>query len=211
MAKLGMWNKCKLCRREGTKLNLKGSRCEGPKCAFTRRDYPPGVHPFRRGKISEYGVRLREKQRCKRQFGVRERQFRRYFRTAERLKGNTGENLFRILERRLDNVVYRIGFGLSRRGARQLVVHGLVSVNGRRVDLPGYLMAQNDVITAYAAEDEKAKNLIKANRDQAKSRAMPTWLEVQDEPLEARVLALPNEEELAEGFEPQLIVEICSR
>ena len=209
MAKQEMFNKCRLCRREGTKLYLKGSRCESPKCAFTRRDYPPGDHPFRRRKVSEYAIRLRDKQRCKRLFGVRERQFRKCFRLAKRRKGNTGENLFQVLESRLDSVIYRLGFGLSRRGSRQLVVHGMVSVNGRRVDRPGYLVASNDVITPY--ENEKPKELIKSCRDQVKGRVIPSWLEVQDEPLEGRVLSLPAGDELGEGFEPQLIVELCSR
>jgi len=209
MAKKSLYNKCERCRREGVKLYLKGTRCDSPKCGFQRRDYPPGVHPFRRGKLSEYGVRLREKQRCKRQFGVREKQFRRYFRLAVRLRGNTGENLFRILERRLDNVLYRLGFTLSRRQARQIVVHGLISVNGRRVDRPGALVGTNDVITPYPKE--KTVNLVKSFHEQAKGRSVPSWLEAQDEPLEAKVLALPKAEELAEGFEPQLIVEICSR
>jgi len=209
MAKKQLYNKCELCRREGAKLLLKGARCESPKCAFQRRDYPPGVHPFRRGKLSEYGVRLREKQRCKRQFGVREKQFRRYFRLAERIKGNTGQNLFGILERRLDNVVYRLGFAQSRRQARQFVVHGLISLNGRRVDRPGALVKPNDVIAPYPKE--KTRELIKGFREQAKGRTLPSWLETRDEPLEGRILAMPAAEELAEGFEPQLIVEICSR
>ena len=209
MAKKQLYNKCEKCRREGTKLFLKGARCESPKCAFQRRDYPPGEHPFRRGKLSEYGVRLREKQRCKRVYGVRERQFRRYFELAERLKGNTGENLFRLLERRLDNVVYRLGYALSRRHARQLIVHGAIAVNGRRLDRPGAFVRLNDVIAPYPNEHDV--NLVKSNREQTKGRAIPSWLEAQDEPAEARVLSMPVAGELAEGFEPQLIVEICSR
>ncbi len=209
MAKKKLFNKCRLCRREGIKLHLKGSRCESPKCAFTHRDYPPGVHPFRRGKLSNYGIQLREKQRCKRVYGLRERQFQRYFSLAERLKGNTGENLFRILERRLDNVVYRVGFALSRRQSRQFVVHGFVSVNGKRLDRPGALVSENDVITPYASE--KASSHVKTIREQTKGRAGPSWLEVQDAPHEARVIAMPKADELAEGFEPQLIVELCSR
>jgi len=209
MAKKQLYNKCELCRREGTKLFLKGSRCDSPKCAFQRRDYPPGAHPFRRGKLSEYGIRLREKQRCKRLFGLRERQFRRYFENAERLKGNTGENLFQILERRLDNVLYRLGFVLSRRHARQLVVHGLVDLNGKRCDRPGALVNVNDVIAPH--EKATAKKLLKESYEQSKGRNAPSWLDVQPEPLEGRVLAMPQGDELAEGFEPQLIVEICSR
>ena len=132
--------KCEACRREGTKLFLKGTRCESPKCAFHRRDYPPGQHPFRRGKISEYGVRVREKQRCKRTFGMRERPFRRLFALAERQTGNTGENLFRLLERRLDNVLFRMGMALSRRHARQAIAHGLIFVNGHKLDRASYLV-----------------------------------------------------------------------
>ena len=209
MAKKQMYNKCELCRREGTKLFLKGSRCESPKCGFQRRDYPPGVHPFRRGKLSEYGIRLREKQRCKRLFGLRERQFRRYFRSAERLKGNTGENLFQILERRLDNVLYRLGFALSRRHARQLVVHGLVDLNGKRCDRPGALVHVSDVIAPHG--NEKARKAAKDAHEQSRGRAVPSWLDVQPEPLEGRLQAMPGGEELTQGFEPQLIVEICSR
>lgn len=209
MAKQVNTAKCVLCRREGIKLYLKGTRCDSPTCAFNRRDYPPGEHPFRRGKISEYAVRLREKQRCKRTFGVREAQFRRYFRLAERSKGNTAENLFRILECRLDNVVYRLGFGLSRRHARQLIGHGLIRVNGHRLDRPGYLVQPNDVITSR--KTDRIATLVKAVHEQTKSRTVPSWLEVQEDPLEGRVVALPKADELAEGFEPQLIVEICSR
>ena len=209
MPKQLLYGKCERCRREGIKLYLKGTRCDSPKCAFNRRDYPPGVHPFRRRKISEYGVRLREKQRCKRTFGVREAQFRRYFQLAERLKGNTGENLFQTLERRLDNVVYRLGFGLSRRYARQAIVHGHICVNGKRLDRPGALVSPSDVITPYSTE--KSGSLVRGGRDQTKGRAVPSWLEVRDEPLEGKVLSLPKGDELAEGFEPQLIVEVCSR
>ncbi len=209
MAKQSRMTKCNLCRREAIKLFLKGARCEGTKCGFHRRDYPPGEHPFRRGKISEYGVRMREKQRCKRMFGVRERQFQRHFRLAERLKGNTGENLFRILERRLDNVVYRVGIGLSRRHARQIIIHGLLRVNGRKMDRSSYLVEPNDVITPVPAE--KIVNLLKICREQTKGRAVPSWLDVQDEPVAGRVITLPKADELAEGFEPQLIVEICAR
>jgi len=209
MANTKKVTKCDLCRREGIKLYLKGTRCDSPKCAFHRRDYPPGEHPFRRGKISEYGMRLREKQRCKRMYGLRERQFRRLFRLAERLKGNTGENLFRILERRLDNVLYRLGLALSRRHARQVIVHGLVRVNDRKVDRPGCLVEPNDVISPVPKED--ILNLFKGWREQTKGRQVPGWLELQEEPLAGRVVALPKAEELAEGFEPQLIVEICGR
>jgi len=201
--------KCEACRREGTKLFLKGARCESPKCAFHRRDYPPGQHPFRRGKISEYGVRVREKQRCKRTFGLRERPFRRLFALAERQAGNTGENLFRLLERRLDNVLFRMGLALSRRHARQAIAHGLVFVNGHKLNRPGYLVEANDTIAPRPKE--KVVSLFKTIKESTKGRAVPSWLDVQPEPLEGKVTALPKADELAEGFEPQLIVEICAR
>jgi small subunit ribosomal protein S4 len=201
--------KCEACRREGTKLFLKGARCESPKCAFHRRDYPPGQHPFRRGKISEYAVRVREKQRCKRTFGMRERPFRRLFALAERQAGNTGENLFRLLERRLDNVLFRMGLALSRRHARQAIAHGLIFVNGHKLNRPGYLVETNDVIAPRPKE--KVVSLFKAIKESTKGRAVPSWLDVQPEPLEGKVTALPKADELAEGFEPQLIVEICAR
>lgn len=209
MAKKITANKCELCRREGAKLFLKGTRCHGPKCAFGRRDYPPGMHPFRRGKISEYGVRFREKQRCKRTFGLRESQFRRFFEMANRLKGNTGENLFQFLERRLDNVLFRLGLATSRKQARQMVAHGNIYVNGHRVNRPSYLVSLNDVITPRPKDDIVA--MVKANFEATRGRSVPSWLEAQAEPLEGRVIAMPKAEDLAEGFEPQLIVEICAR
>jgi small subunit ribosomal protein S4 len=189
--------KCEACRREGTKLFLKGTRCESPKCAFHRRDFPPGQHPFRRGKISEYGVRLREKQRCKRTFGMREHPFRRLFALAERQTGNTGENLFRM------------GLARSRRHARQAIAHGLVFVNGHKLDRASYLVEINDTIKPRSKE--KVLSLFKAIKESTKGRVVPSWLDVQPEPLEGKVIALPKADELAEGFEPQLIVEICAR
>jgi len=208
MAKRNM-AKCRLCRREGAKLFLKGSRCDGPKCAFDKRDYPPGMHSFRRGKVSEYGVRLREAQRCKRVYGVRGRQFRRYFRKADQQKGNTGENLLRLLERRLDNVVYRLGLATSRPHARQLVVHGHIRVNGRRVDRPSYMARPGDRIEAD--DKDKVKALIAGVREFTKGRELVAWLEVEEEPLVGRVVSLPRAEELPDEFDPQLIVEMFSR
>lgn len=209
MPKVNVEKKCERCRREGAKLFLKGARCLSPKCAFVRRDYPPGVHPFRRGKISEYGVRLREKQRCKRTFGLREKQFRRFFDMANRLKGNTGENLFELLERRFDNVLFRTGVAASRKQARQMIAHGNVFVNGQRLNRSSYLVRLNDVITPGKTED--LVTLFKNNMDATRGRNVPTWLEVQPDPIEVRVIAMPKADELAEGFEPQLIVEICAR
>jgi len=201
--------KCRLCRREGAKLFLKGMRCDGAKCAFERRDYPPGMHPFRHRKISEYGIRLRESQRCKRTYGVLDRQFRRYFKKADQQKGNTGENLIRLLERRLDNVVYRLGLSASRPEARQTVVHGHVRVNGRRVDRPSYLIRPGDRVEP--AEKEGAVSRLKATRETTKGREVVTWLEVDDEHLVGRVISLPTAEELPDEFESQLIVEFFSR
>src|SRR5436309_10692549 len=139
---------CRLCRREGVKLYLKGSRCDSPKCAIDKRDQAPGMHGFRRGKLSEYGVRLREKQKLKRFYGVFERQFRRYFELASRSPENTGEVLLQIMERRLDNVVHRLGFAPSRPSARQLVAHGHVQVNGKACDIPSLLVKAGDTVTA---------------------------------------------------------------
>src|SRR5580700_2792740 len=138
---------CKLCRREGIKLYLKGARCESPKCAIERRNVAPGMHGYRRGKPTEYGVRLREKQKLKRFYGVLERQFRRYFELASRSPENTGEQLLSILERRLDNIVHRLGFASSRAAARQLVTHGHVQVNGRACDIPSLILRINDKVT----------------------------------------------------------------
>jgi small subunit ribosomal protein S4 len=154
-------------------------------------------------------VRVREKQRCKRTFGMRERPFRRLFALAERQTGNTGENLFRLLERRLDNVLFRMGFALSRRHARQAIAHGLVFVNGHKLDRASYLVELNDTITPRPKE--RVVSLFKAIKESTKGRVVPSWLDVQPEPLEGKVTALPKADELAEGFEPQLIVEICAR
>ena len=137
---------CRLCRRDGLKLFLKGSRCDTPKCAIERRDTPPGMNQARRGKLTDYGIHLREKQKVKHYYGVLERQFRGYFARAEKGKGNTGEALMMLLERRLDNIVHRLGFGQSRAQARQLIAHGHITVNGHRVDIPSYLVKPNDLI-----------------------------------------------------------------
>ena len=201
--------KCRLCRREGAKLFLKGTRCDGPKCAFDRRDYPPGMHVFGRHKVSEYGIRLRESQRCKRTYGVLDRQFRRYFQMADQQKGDTGENLLRLLERRLDNVMYRLGLGTSRPQARQEVVHGHICVNGRRVDRPSYLVKPGDRLEPLAKE--AAQTRLKETRELMRGRDMVTWLEVDDDPLVGRVISVPTAEELPDEFQSQLIVEFFSR
>ena len=200
---------CKLCRREGVKLFLKGSKCDGAKCTLNRRENPPGVHGFRRRRRSEYAIRLREKQRAKRYYGVRERQFRLYFEEAERLKGNAGENLFIQLERRFDNIIYRAGLGLSRPSARQLIVHGCFAINGRRTNKPSAKVSEGDVITLW--NPEKSKALLVSIMDQTKGREAPEWLSVEKEPLHVKVQALPGGEEATTGFQPHLIVELCSR
>src|ERR1700730_18801146 len=182
--------RCKLCRREGMKLYLKGSRCDSPKCAIERRNVPPGMHGYRRGKPSEYGVRLREKQKLKRFYGVLERQFRRYFELASRSPENTGEVLLSIMERRFDNVVHRLGFAPSRASARQLVSHGHVSVNGRACDIPSMLLKAGD--TVAIKNRPRGLQLVKlALQDNA--APVPDWLERKSaEPREGRVSRLPS-------------------
>src|SRR5438552_2809994 len=206
---------CQLCRREGIKLYLKGSRCESPKCAVERRNTSPGMHGHRRGKASEYAVRLREKQKLKRFYGVLERQFRRYFELASRSPENTGEVLLSILERRLDNVVHRLGLAQSRAAARQLVNHGHVQVNGRACDIASMLLKKDDVVKVKTRP--RGLQLVKVNQGDH-PQPIPDFLEmVSNEPPEARMTRLPTrgdvdprltkEKELRE----QLIIEFCSR
>ena len=200
---------CRLCRREGTKLFLKGDRCYGPKCALANRQTIPGEHgQARQRKPSEYGLQLREKQKAKRAYGVMETQFHRYFETAERQKGITGENLLILLERRLDNVIYRMGFGASRPQARQIVRHGHVLVNGKKVNIPSYLVDANDVITIRekSAEQERFKALREGT-----NRVIPKWLTVDNENLKATVTALPAREDVDLTLQEHLIVELYSR
>ena len=200
---------CRLCRREGTKLFLKGDRCYGPKCALANRQTIPGEHgQARQRKPSEYGLQLREKQKAKRAYGVMETQFYRYFETAERQKGITGENLLILLERRLDNVIYRMGFGASRPQARQIVRHGHVLVNGKKVNIPSYLVDANDVITIRekSAEQEHFKALREGT-----NRVIPKWLTVDNENLKATVTALPAREDVDLTLQEHLIVELYSR
>ena len=200
---------CRLCRREGTKLFLKGDRCYGPKCALANRQTIPGEHgQARQRKPSEYGLQLREKQKAKRAYGVMETQFHRYFETAERQKGITGENLLILLERRLDNVIYSMGFGASRPQARQIVRHGHVLVNGKKVNIPSYLVDANDVITIRekSAEQEHFKALREGT-----NRVIPKWLTVDNENLKATVTALPALEDVDLTLQEHLIVELYSR
>lgn len=200
---------CRLCRRESTKLFLKGERCFTDKCALERRPYPPGQHGQKRAKKTEYGLLLREKQKLRRIYGVLESQFRRYFAEAERRKGVTGEILLVLLERRLDNVVYRMGFANSRNQARQLVRHGHVIVNGRKVNIPSYQVKVGDVIKIK----EKSREIpfLKEALEGIARRGIPSWLEVDAERLEGRIKAMPTREEIAIPVQEQLIVEFYSK
>jgi small subunit ribosomal protein S4 len=200
---------CRKCRREGTKLFLKGLRCDTDKCAVTRRQNPPGMHTFRRGKLTDYGVHLREKQKVKSYYGVLERQFRQYFQEAERGKGNTGAALMVLLERRLDNVIHRLGFGQSRAQARQTIRHGHITVNGRRCDIPSYLVRAGDVIAVK--NRPKALGLVQASLAENK-REIPQFLSLVSGPQpEGHVLRLPEAEDVSIPVQVQLILELCSK
>ncbi|MGB9710984.1 MAG: 30S ribosomal protein S4 [Thermodesulfovibrio sp.] len=200
---------CRLCRREGMKLFLKGTRCYTEKCAFERRKYPPGQHGHNRGKLSDYGLQLREKQKVKRIYGVMERQFKNYFEKATKMKGVTGENLLKLLERRLDNVVYRMGFAQNRRQARQLVKHGYFLVNGRKVDIPSYLVRPGDIIEIIPSGKEL--EIIKESFTLAEQRGFPEWVEVNTEEMKGKFLRLPERDEIQLPVQEQLIVEFYSK
>lgn len=200
---------CKLCRREGQKLFLKGERCYGNKCAISRRAYAPGQHGAQRKKLSEYGVQLREKQKAKRFYGLLESQFRKYFEMASRKKGITGELLLQILETRLDNVVYRMGFATTRAEARQLVTHGHFEVNGKRVNIPSYLVKVNDTISV--CEKSRKSVRFKEILDVTGSKVVPKWLEVDQENLTGKVVALPTREDIDLQVQEHLIVELYSK
>lgn len=200
---------CRLCRREGTKLYLKSDRCYSDKCAIDRRPYAPGQHGQQRKKMSEYGLQLREKQKARRIYGVMEKQFRNYFKEAERQKGITGENLLRLLERRLDNVVYRLGFAGSRAEARQLVRHGHFKVNGRKVNIPSYLVSVGDEISVR--DKSKSSPKFKEIAEAAAHKTPPAWLEADVENFTGRVVALPEREDIDVPIEEHLIVELYSR
>ena len=202
-------NKCKLCRREGMKLFLKGQRCFTDKCALSRRDYPPGVHAQRRSKVTDYGLHLREKQKLKRIYGVLERQFRLYFKEAERLKGNTGENLLSLLERRLDNVVLSCGFALSRNHARQMINHGHFRVNDRRVDIPSYRVRPGDKVTIR--DGDKTRKMVTEAVDVNRSQVVPDWLTVSADAMQSEVVGLPRREHVPHPIQEQLIIELCSK
>jgi len=200
---------CKLCRREGVKLFLKGDRCYTDKCAFERRSYAPGQHGQARGKVTGYTLQLREKQKVKRLYGLLEDQFRGYFKKAERLKGVTGENLLVLLERRLDNVVYRLGFADSRRGARQLVMHGHFTVNGKEVNIPSYLVKLGEVIHLR----EKGRKITRINEalGVVERRGIPEWLELDKDNYRGVIKALPRREDITTPIKEQLIVELYSK
>ena len=200
---------CRICRREGQKLFLKGSRCYSDKCSISRRNYAPGQHGQKRAKLSEYGTQLIEKQKTKSYYGVGEKQFRGYFEMASNKKGITGENLLQILESRLANVVYRLGFGASRAQARQLVNHGQFAVNGQRVDIPSYLVKAGDVITVR--ENKKENGAIKANIEANSARPVPAWLELNNETLSGKVVRLASREDVDIPVEEHLIVELYSK
>ncbi len=200
---------CRMCRREGAKLFLKGARCDTPKCAFERRESAPGMSSFRRGKQTDYGAHLREKQKVKHHYGVLEKQFRKIFAMANKGKGNTGEALMSLLERRLDNIVYRLCFGNSRAQARLLVAHGHVTVNGRRVDIPSYLTRPGDVIRIK----NRAKSLQLVQSILAETtREIPDFLNRVDGPQpEGYVLRMPEAADASIPVQPHLIVELCSK
>ncbi len=200
---------CRMCRREGMKLFLKGMRCDTPKCAFERRESPPGMQSGRRGKPTDYGIHLREKQKVKNYYGVLERQFRKYFQMAQRARGDTGEALMSLLERRLDNIVCRLGFGLSRAQARQMICHGHVTVNGRRLDIPSYLTRPGDVIRVK----NRPKSLQQVQNNLAEpGREVPDFLSLLagDSP-EGHVVRLPEALDVSIPVQTQLIVELCSK
>jgi len=202
---------CRLCRREGMKLMLKGDRCNSPKCALERRNYPPGQHGAsrKRRRISDYGVRLRAKQQARRMYGMMERPFRRLFEEASRTQGATGEILLRLLERRLDNVVYRLGFADSRAAARQLVRHGHFVVNGRKTNIPSFLVRPGDTIAVRP--ESRSRKYFKARAELLDSRNVPGWLEMNVEEQGAQMMRDPNPDECEQSLQPQMIVEFYSR
>ena len=200
---------CRLCRREGIELYLKGDRCFTDKCAIKRRGYPPGQHGQRRPKHSDYGVQLREKQKAKRIYGLLERQFRNAFEKADRMKGKTGDNLLILLERRLDNVAYKLGFAVTRRESRQMVGHGHFLVGGRKVNIPSFLVRPGDVIELR----EKSRKSLSINEalDAVVRKGIPPWLELDRENFRGSVKAFPSRAEIKEPIQEQLIVELYSK
>jgi small subunit ribosomal protein S4 len=200
---------CRICRRLAEKLYLKGEKCYSPRCPFERRPYAPGRRSMRRRKVSDRGLQLREKQKARSAYGLLERQFRRYYREAVRRKGITGENLLRILEMRLDNVVYRLGFADSRNQARQLVLHGHISINGRKADIPSHIIKVNDGI-GWTAKGEKSE-IFQVVKEQVAERSLPSWLSLDGEQMTGRVLSPPTMEDIGAKFDPATVVEYYSR
>jgi small subunit ribosomal protein S4 len=201
---------CRVCRREGEKLFLKGDRCFTEKCGVERRKYPPGQHGQRRAKLSDYAIQLRAKQKVRSSYGLlMERQFRKYFGMAEKHKGVTGEVLLQLLERRLDNMVYRMGFAANRRQARQLIGHGFFRVNGREVNIPSYLVKVGDVVEA----NEKGRKIgsVEDSLSKAMHRGLPDWIELDSENFRGTVSRIPSREEIAMPVQEQLIVELYSK
>ncbi len=201
--------KCKLCRREGERLYLRGARCHSPKCAIARRPHPPGAQSFRRKRLSDYGLQLREKQKAKRIFGVLERQFRRYYSIASRKKGNKGDNLMTVLESRLDNVVFLAGFAESRNHARQVIRHGHITVNGKKVSIPSFLVKPEMVVGAV--QKDKSKKLIENSLELAKGEIVPPWLACDPKVMEVKVLKLPQADEFSFPIQSNLIVELLAK
>ncbi|MDO5562986.1 MAG: 30S ribosomal protein S4 [Synergistaceae bacterium] len=200
---------CRLCRAEGAKLFLKGDRCYTEKCGLTKRNSKPGQHGTRRGKMSEYGLRLREKQKLRRFYCLNETQFGAVYEKATNLPGQTGHNFLQLLERRLDNVVYRLGFGVSRNQARQLVRHGHFTVNGRKLDIPSALLNPGDVVAVCEGSKEMA--LLKENSEAAAARAIPAWLSFNSEAMSGSVVSTPIREQIEVPVNEQLVVEFYAR
>ena len=200
---------CKMCRREGMKLFLKGNRCYSDKCAFERRSYAPGQHGQGRGKATAYATQLREKQRVKRIYGIMESQFHGYFKKAERLRGITGENLLMLLERRLDNVAYRLGFASSRNDARQLILHRHVLINGKRVNIPSYIVKPGEIVEIK----EKSRNKARLNEslEAVERRGVPQWLELDKANYKGTVKVMPKRDDITMPIQEQLIVELYSK
>jgi len=201
--------KCKLCRREGERLYLRGARCHSVKCAIARRPHPPGAKSFRRKRLSEYGTQLREKQKAKRIYGVLDRQFKRMFHLAERQKGSTGDNLMVLLERRLDNVVFLAGFAESRSQARQLINHGHMAINGKRMTIGSYLVRAEEVISAMPREG--SQKLVQSHLEITKGEGVPPWLACDPKKGEVKVLRLPATDEFSNQIRSQLIVELLAK
>jgi len=199
---------CRLCRRENQKLFLKGDRCYSEKCPVTKRGTAPGQHGTGRRKTGEYGLQLREKQKAKRTYGILEAQFRKNFSNAERMKGSTGENMLSLIERRLDNVCYRLGYGASRAMARQMVNHGHILVNGKRVDIPSYIVKAGDIISVK--ESSQSMDYFKALKE-GNTRLIPSWLSLDNENLKGTVLKNPEREDIDLQIQEHLIVELCSK